>query len=70
MGLWNAGKEVFGHEYFATYNAEYVRQCAMVAGVDLDGFTSSSIVDKPAEEEEAGGTQPLSGFDAPYSKSL
>ena len=69
VGLWNGGHGVFGHEYLATYNGQYVQQCAKVAGVDLDAFKRTSIIDrsaidKSAEEDSAGGMQPRSRFDA------
>ncbi|MEP5175056.1 hypothetical protein, partial [Marinobacter alexandrii] len=65
--LWNGGNEVFGHEYLATYDQQYMRQCAKVAGVVLDDLTRNSIIDrsaidKSAEEDSAGGMQPRLRF--------
>ena len=35
-GFWNSGDEVLEHEYLAKFHNYNLRECANLAGVDLD----------------------------------
>lgn len=52
-GLWNGGQEVFGHEYFSTFNDRNLDECARMAGVNLD-FLKKKTFTQPSEGTSSG----------------
>jgi len=47
--LWNDGKEFFGHEYFSKLNESNLKECARLAGVEIDLLKKTSAVIGPEE---------------------
>ncbi|CAN0354282.1 unnamed protein product, partial [Ectocarpus sp. 13 AM-2016] len=47
-GLWNGGKELFGHEYFSTFTDHNIEECAKLAGVEIDLLKKTFLV-RPVE---------------------
>lgn len=46
-GLWNDGKEVFGHEYLATYDDHKLQECAKLVGLDMERLGARTFIVKP-----------------------